>query len=87
MKYQCRKHTFNYFLVIFSFLACLTQESLGLVEGKLGKIDASVTLRGEYDSRVFGISSNSFQGAKTSSSALIAANELKSVDDFIIRFF
>ena len=86
MKYLCRKHTFSYFLVIFSLLAIPAQKSLGLVEGKLGKIDASFTLRGEYDSRVFGISSNSFQGAKTSNSALIAASELKSEDDFIIRF-
>lgn len=86
MKHLCRIHTLNYFLAIFSLLVFSTKTSLGLVEGKLGRIDASVTLRGEYDSRVFGISSNSFQGAKTSSSTLIAAKELKSEDDFIIRF-
>lgn len=86
MKHLFRIHTHNYLLAIFSLLVFSAKTSLGLVEGKLGKIDASVTFRGEYDSRVFGISSNSFQGAKTSSSALIAANELKSEDDFIIRF-
>ena len=86
MKHLCRIHTLNYFLAIFSLLVFSTKTSVGLVEGKLGRIDASVTLRGEYDSRVFGISSNSFQGAKTSSSTLIAAKELKSEDDFIIRF-
>jgi hypothetical protein len=86
VKHLFRIHTHNYLLAIFSLLVFSAKTSLGLVEGKLGKIDASVTLRGEYDSRVFGISSNSFQGAKTSSSALIAANELKSEDDFIIRF-
>ena len=86
MKHLFRIHTHNYLLAIFSLLVFSAKTSLGLVEGKLGKIDASVTLRGEEDARVVGISSSSFQGAKTSSSALIAANELKSEDDFIIRF-
>ena len=59
---------------------------LGLVEGDLGKIDASGVLSLEYDSKAFGISSKSFEGAKKSTSPLIAKNELKSEDDFIIRF-
>ena len=77
---------FNNTLLLFllSCIPCIT--CFALVEGKLGKVDASVTLRSEYDSRVFGISSDSFQGAKSSRSSLIAANELKSEDDFVVRF-
>ena len=86
MKQLFTSPIFNYYLVIFFLLGSLQINSFGLVEGKLGNIDASVTLRKEYDSRVFGISTNSFEGAKSSSSSLIAAAELKSEDDFIIRF-
>lgn len=86
MKQLFTSPIFNYYLVIFFLLGFLQINSFGLVEGKLGNIDASVTLRTEYDSRVFGISTNSFEGAKSSSSSLIAAAELKSEDDFIIRF-
>jgi len=86
VKQLCTRPIFKYFLVIFPLLGVFSLESFGLVEGKLGNIDASVTLRTEYDSRVFGISSNSFQGAKTSRSTLIKASELESEDDFIIRF-
>ena len=57
-----------------------------LIEGKLGKIDATASLSAEYDSRVFGVSSDSFVGAKNSSSVNIVSSELKSEDDFIIRF-
>lgn len=73
-------------IIIIYLLGSSFTECFGLVEGKLGKIQTTATLGGEYDSRVFGISSDSFQGAKSSSSSLIAANELKSEDDFIIRF-
>ena len=86
MKQLFTSPIFNYYLVIFFLLGSLQINSFGLVEGKLGNIDASVTLRTEYDTRVFGISTNSFEGAKSSSSSLIAAAELKSEDDFIIRF-
>ncbi len=86
MKQLFTSPIFNYYLIIFFLLGFLQTNSFGLVQGKLGNIDASVTLRTEYDSRVFGISTNSFEGAKSSSSSLIAAAELKSEDDFIIRF-
>ena len=86
MKQLFTSPIFNYYLVIFFLLGFLQLNLFGLVQGKLGNIDASVTLRTEYDSRVFGISTNSFEGAKSSSSSLIAAAELKSEDDFIIRF-
>ncbi|MDB0031349.1 hypothetical protein N9E34_07770, partial [Opitutales bacterium] len=71
-------------LVILFTTTC--DNLFALIEGDFGKIDGTATLSGEYDSRVFGISSDSFQGAKTSSSPLISSNELKSEDDFIIRF-
>jgi len=77
---------FNNTFLLFSFLGISCIPAYALVEGRLGNVDASITLRGEYDSRVFGISSASFQGAKSSSSSLIVADELKSEDDFIISF-
>jgi hypothetical protein len=76
----------KYFLLLKVILFLLGVNLLGLIEGDLGKIDASGVLSLEYDSRAFGISSKSFEGAKKSTSPLIAKNELKSEDDFIIRF-
>jgi hypothetical protein len=73
------------FQVVLLFVsACVNLNAL--VEGEFGKVDASATVSGEYDSRVFGISSESFTGAKSANSPLIASNELVSEDDFIIRF-
>jgi hypothetical protein len=73
--------------ILFIFNSFLFQFNLlGLIEGKLGKIDAIGTLSAEYDSRVFGVSSESFVGAQNSASPLIAKDELKSEDDFIVRF-
>ena len=73
-------------LVILFTTTC--DNLFALIEGDFGKIDGTATLSGEYDSRVFGISSDSFQGAKIegNNTDLIASNELKSEDDFIIRF-
>jgi hypothetical protein len=74
--------------LFFAFCSLLLSEVyiMAMVNGKFGKIDSSATLTAEYDSRVFGISSNSFQGAKASVSPLIRTDRLKSEDDFIIRF-
>ena len=73
--------------ILFIFLTFSFQFNLlALIEGKLGKIDAIGTLSAEYDSRVFGVSSKSFLGAQESNSSFIAKDELKSEDDFIIRF-
>ena len=77
---------YNSFLRVTTLLFLTCVNSSALVEGDFGKLDATVTLSGEYDSRVFGISSESFLGAKSASSSLIASNELKSEDDLIIRF-
>ena len=71
-------------VVLFFVTACFNLNAL--IEGDFGKIDGSATVSGEYDSRVFGISSKSFAGAKSASSPLIASSELVSEDDFIIRF-
>jgi hypothetical protein len=71
-------------LILILIFAC--NNLYALMEGKLGKIDASATLSAEYDSRVFGISSESYYGAKNSSSSNIVSSEIKSEDDFIIRF-
>ena len=76
------KFPFRLFCILLSLTFTINVNAF--VEGKFGKLEASATLRGEYDSRVFGISTNSFQGAKSSNSPLIAANELKSEDDFLI---
>lgn len=73
--------------ILFIFITFSFQFNLlALIEGKLGKIDAIGTLSAEYDSRVFGVSSKSFLGAQESNSSFIAKDELKSEDDFIIRF-
>ena len=49
-----------------------------LLEGKLGKVDASASLDATYDSRVFGVSSESFSKMKT--------DNVESEDDFILKF-
>ena len=55
----------------------------GLVEGKLGKIDASATLTSTYDSRIFGVSSNSYSSVRVQQGV---NSNLKSEDDFILKF-
>ena len=77
--------TRNFIYLNFIYLF-LHLDLFSLVEGKLVKIDASLSLDSRYDSRVFGISSKSFNSAKISSSSAIAQDELKSEDDFIISF-
>jgi hypothetical protein len=71
----------------FAFFSCAIT-AFGLYESKLGKIDASASLKLAYDSRVFGMPSNEFQDVKNdaNSSSSINPNRLKSEDDFIITF-
>ena len=64
----------------------LPSSGFGLKETAFGKLDLSATLSGEYDSRVFGISSTAYTASKNSNSGFIASDEIKSEDDFIIRF-
>ena len=72
------------------YLLCLTvlapQFSFALKETSLGQLGVSARLSGTYDSRVFGVSSSAYQASKNSSSPLIASEEIKSEDDFIISF-
>jgi hypothetical protein len=61
--------------------------SFALYEGKLGRIDASATLKATYDSRVFGMPSDEFKSVKDSNgSAGINTSRLESEDDFILSF-
>ena len=62
-------------------------ESFALVEGRLGKLDASATFKASYDSRVFAMPSSDFQNIQNSdNSAGITTSDLKSEDDFILSF-
>jgi len=59
----------------------------GLIEGHLGKLDASASLGVTYDSRVFMLPSNEFSAIKKSEgSAAVPVSEMKSEDDLIITF-
>jgi hypothetical protein len=73
-------------LYIFCFSILVPQFSFALKETAVGRLDVSASLTGKYDSRVFGISSSAYQASKNSSSSLIASQEIKSEDDFIISF-
>jgi hypothetical protein len=75
---------------LFIFLVCAIMHpltSFALYEGKLGRIDASATLKARYDSRVFGMPSDEFKSVKDSNgSAGINTSRLESEDDFILTF-
>ena len=75
---------------LFIFLVCAIMHpltSFALYEGKLGRIDASATLKATYDSRVFGMPSDEFKSVKDSNgSAGINTSRLESEDDFILSF-
>jgi hypothetical protein len=75
---------------LFIFLVCAIVHpltSFALYEGKLGRIDASATLKASYDSRVFGMPSDEFKSVKDSNgSAGINTSRLESEDDFILSF-
>jgi len=73
-------------LSLFCFSVLAPQFSFALKETAIGRLDVSATLSGKYDSRVFGISSSAYQSSRNSSSSLIASQEIKSEDDFIISF-
>ena len=54
--------------ICFIFLSY--SNAYALLEGKLGKVDASASLVATYDSRVFGVSSESFSKMKTDNVAM-----------------
>ena len=71
------------------FIGALLQTltSFALYEGKVGRIDASATLKASYDSRVFGMPSDEFKSIKDSNgSAGINTSRLESEHDFILTF-
>lgn len=72
----------------FSFILMFITPHLvsGFKETVAGKVDVSASLSGTYDTRVFGISTGSYNSSKSSNSPLIASQELQSEDDFILRF-
>ena len=71
------------FLALFS---CAVS-AFGLYESKLGKIDASASLKLAYDSRVFGMPSDEFNAVRESGGTTgINTDRIKSEDDFIITF-
>ncbi len=74
----------TFFLLLSSMLFV---KSFGLVEGKLGKLDASATINTTYDSRVFMLPSNEFKAIKNSGGKSgVPTNEMKSEDDLILTF-
>ena len=74
------------FLCLFFAIFVLTSNAFALKESALGRFDLSASLSAEYDSRVFGISSQSLQAVRTSGTPGVAADEIESEDDLIIRF-
>ena len=72
-------------LCLYSFSCAIS--AFALYESKLGRIDASASLKLAYDSRVFGMPSNEFKAVKDSNGSTgINTGRLKSEDDFIITF-
>ena len=74
-----------YTLLFIFFSSTIT--TFALYESKLGKIDASASLKVAYDSRVFGMPSNEFNAVKNSGGSTgINTDRIESEDDFIITF-
>ena len=75
---------------LFIYITCAllhTSVLFALYESKLGKIDASATLKAAYDSRVFGMPSDEFQSVKDSNGSTgINTSRLESEHDFILTF-
>jgi len=75
---------------LFIYITCaLFQTSVlfALYESKLGRIDASATLKVAYDSRVFGMPSDEFKSVKDSNGSTgINTSRLESEHDFILTF-
>lgn len=65
---------------LYFFILLIPQFCFGLVQGKLGKIDATSTLSLTYDSNLFGLNQNEYSITKKSN------NRIESKDDFVLRF-
>jgi len=73
---------FSSFILFYFLPSCIPL--FALVEGRYGKLDASLTLKTTYDSRVFAMSTNQFNTIRDGNNSSI--NEIESEDDFIISF-
>ena len=73
----------KYFSSLLLPFFILNSNLYGLVEGTLGKIDASTTVSTTYDSRVFGVSSGDFSQIRSNQGT---NSKLRSEDDFILTF-
>ena len=74
------------FLCLFCVSIVLANSMFALKENALGRFDLSASLSAEYDSRVFGISSQSLQAVRSSGTPGVAVGEIESEDDLILRF-
>ena len=63
-----------------------TNSLIAFYEGKVGRIDASATLKAAYDSRVFGMPSNEYESVKNDKTGKINTSRLESEHDFILTF-
>ena len=63
-----------------------TTSLIAFYEGKVGRIDASATLKAAYDSRVFGMPSNEYESVKNDKTGKINTSRLESEHDFILTF-
>ena len=74
------------FLCMFCVSIVLTSNAFALKESAFGRFDLSASLSAEYDSRVFGISSQSLQAVKASGTPGVVPDEIESEDDLILKF-
>ena len=81
--FEVNKELFLCLLVVFHVVA---SNAFALKETAFGRFDLSASLSAEYDSRVFGISSQSLQAVRTSGMAGVVPGEIESEDDLILKF-
>ena len=81
--FEVNKELFLCLLVVFHVVAT---NAFALKETAFGRFDLSASLSAEYDSRVFGISSQMLQAVRTSGTPGVAVDEIESEDDLILRF-
>ena len=74
----------KYFSSLLLPFFILNSNLFGLLEGTLGRIDASTTVSTTYDSRVFGVSSGDFSQIRSNQGT---NSNLRSEDDFILLYF
>jgi hypothetical protein len=74
------------FLCVFCVIFVLASNAFALKESAFGRFDLSASISAEYDSRVFGISSQSLQAVKDSNRSDVPVGEIESEDDLILRF-